>query len=65
MQPDIEIRFTTWEAIAAYERLKRAAEVLRDNAQTSDDRLEYQLWVDNADRNLTRCERQLAQEQRA
>jgi hypothetical protein len=62
-QPAITIRITPWDSKNAYTRLKRAAEILRDNATDSDQRLEYQLWVDNADRNLARVERQLEREQ--
>ena len=63
--PDITIRYTTWEAIAAYERLKKEATHQRDIAQSADDRLEAQIWIDNADRNLARCKRQLAKETRS
>lgn len=62
--PDIPLRYTTWEAIAAYERLKREATHQRDKAVNADDRLEAQLWIDNADRNLARCRRQLAKDSR-
>ena len=62
IQPDIALRFTPWESRAAYERLKRAAERLRDGAQGNDERLEYQLWVDNADRNLDRINRLIERE---
>ncbi len=64
VQPDIPLRYTTWEAIAAYERLKREATHQRDKAMNADERLEAQIWIDNADRNLARCRRQLAKETR-
>ena len=57
--PLITIRVTVWESIAAYERLRLAAIHQHAMAQTSVDRLEAQIWIDNAERNLARCQRQL------
>ena len=58
-EPLVTIRITVWESIAAYERLRAAAIHQHATAQTSDDRLEAQIWIDNAERNLARCQRQL------
>ena len=58
-EPLVPIRITIYESIAAYERLRLAAIYQREIAQTSVDRLEADLWVDNAERNLARCQRQL------
>ena len=60
--PLIPVRVTVWESIAAYERLRRAAMHQHATAQNSDDRLEAQIWIDNAERNLARCQRQLERE---
>jgi len=57
--PLIPIRITVWESIAAYERLRAAAMHQHATAQTPDDRLEALIWIDNAERNLARCQRQL------
>lgn len=61
-QPGITLRFTPWESRAAYQRLKRTAEIMRDTATDRDLWLEYQLWVDNADRNLDRINRLIERE---
>lgn len=58
--PDIEIRITVPEKIAAFERLRREAAWQVEIAETAEDRLEAQLWQDNAERNLTHWKAQLA-----
>jgi hypothetical protein len=50
--PDITIRITVYERIAAFERLKREAAWQAKIAETPEDRLEALLWQDNAERNL-------------
>ena len=61
-EPLIAIRITVWDTIAAYERLRLAAMDQHAMALTPDDRLEAQIWIDNAERNLARCHRQLERE---
>ena len=61
-EPLVPIRITIYESIAAYERLRLAAIYQHATAQNSDDRLEAQIWIDNAERNLARCQRQLERE---
>ena len=62
MHPDITIRITPWDRVIAYENLKAAAIRQRDMAQTSDDRLEAELWIDNAERNLAHWRKQVERE---
>lgn len=63
MQPDITLTFTIYEKVAAYERLLKEARWQVTQAQTSDERLEALIWVDNAERNLARCRRELERQQ--
>lgn len=52
--PDIQLRFTPWEHVAAYERLRREAAHQLTQAQTIDDQRDAQQWIDSADRQLVR-----------
>ena len=52
--PDIQIRFTAHDHIAAYERLLSIASVQLKHASSPELRMDAQQWIDSADRQLVR-----------
>jgi len=60
--PDIEIRMTTWDHLAAHKQALRAAQALLAAAQTSRDRTMYRVWILNAERNIMHWQAQAERE---
>ena len=62
MQPDIEIRMTSYDYLNAHRMALKTAQHLRDDAQSCRDRIVYQIWILNAERNIDRWLAQIEQE---
>lgn len=52
--PDITLRFTPFEHVAAYARLHREAQWQLQQARTVEERMDAELWIINAERQLLR-----------
>ena len=65
MQHDIiEIRMTSYDYLNAHRIALKTAQRLRDEAQTCRDRIIYEVWMINAQRNIDKFEAQIARETR-
>ena len=60
--PDITIRMTAWDHLAAHRAALRAAQQLLEGAQTSRDRTMYKVWILNAERNIMHWQAQAERE---
>jgi len=60
--PDIEIRMTTWDHLAAHKQALRAAQALLAGAQSNRDRTMYRVWILNAERNIMHWQAQAERE---
>ena len=50
--PDITIRMTAWDHLAAHKQALRAAQALLAGAQSNRDKTMYRVWILNAERNI-------------
>ena len=63
MQHDIiEIRMTSYDYLSAHRIALKTAQRLRDDATTCRDRIIYEVWMINAQRNIDKFEAQIARE---
>jgi hypothetical protein len=62
--PDITIRMTAWDHLAAHKQALRAAQALLGAAQTGRDKAIYEVWILNAKRNIAHWQAQIEREHR-
>ncbi len=60
--PDITIRMTAWDHIAAHQQARRAAVHMLLTATTERDKAIYKVWILNAERNIMHWQAQAERE---